>query len=729
MYNQINGNGNNGIFHSMTTSGYSMPMPNNDIRIINNQNSNMTSPNNNYQGYSSSPSGSMISNNFNSNINNYNNKNSHRLSTISSNNGNDIFYDIPDVSTIISSTSMNTHNNNIYNNNNNNNNSNNNNYNNNNNNNNYNIPSKSNTQMSNNTNISTPMDSPGYTMPSPKSNYNQMNYTPNSELDTPSYVMPSPKMGYTSMSPTNDIDSPSYAMPSPKSNYVTPQLSISHTNTMATVGSNTTNSQILPSDINQNPDVTIYDTSEPYDMSMMEKSRFDINPEGPSNGLKIPMPLPVINSNDVSVPSYTSSPLIIQAQQRNYQIWQNYQQIQNNGIPVSSALTLSLLRLMTENLTTARQNSSTITEKKLNQRKESQIIAEEMAAMELNSEKIQYVDEEEDSTSNTLEAMHQYEVEEEKLDDKVESTILKKKQSLKKDERKSLVIEGLVKELYETECNYINNLSVMVDIIQDRLLQKNIIPAKAVEVIFFGLTEIRDFSKKLKDSIGEALNCRDNRVNAISEVFLKHVGDFNCYVNFVSNYSKASITVKSYEKSSTSFAEFLKSIPKMEECKRQDINSFFIMPIQRAMRYSLLLSELNKKNPENEGLEAAMNFMKEMAKTLNQVKRQEEEINGVYTIFNETLYCPRILIKNTEAVPKRLIETYHGIIFKRTSASVHVMNDSVLITKNRKANIKYKYKFQFYIEYSSIVVRKSKFLFYFFFIHFFYPMLIININI
>jgi len=424
------------------------------------------------------------------------------------------------------------------------------------------------------------------------------------------------------------------------------------------------------------------------------------------------MPLPVINVNEVPVPSYTSSPLIIQAQQRNYQIWQNYQQIQNNGIPVTSALTLSLLRLMTENLTIARQNSSTITEKILNERNENQI-DEEMASLKFSSKYSENMNDSLDddriqscSISDSDDQILEELSEEEKLDDKV--TTVFKKPSIKKDERKSMFIDNLVLELYETECSYINNLSVMVDTIKSRLLEKKIIPEKAVEVIFFGLADIRDFSIQLRDSIAKATSSSDNKINAISEVFLKHVGDFNCYVNFVSNYSKACITVKSYEKSSYLFAEFLKSIPKMEECKRQDINSFFIMPIQRPMRYSLLLSELNKKNPENEGLEAAMNFMKEMAKTLNQVKRQEEEINGVYTIFNETLYCPRILIKNSEVVPKRLIKTYHGIIFKSTSASVHVMNDSMLITKNRKDSTKYKYKFQFYIEYSSLIVKKSK---------------------
>jgi len=35
------------------------------------------------------------------------------------------------------------------------------------------------------------------------------------------------------------------------------------------------------------------------------------------------------------------------------------------------------------------------------------------------------------------------------------------------------------------------------------------------------------------------------------------------------------------------------------------------------------------------------------------------------------------------------------------------MNDSMLITKNRKDSTKYKYKFQFYIEYSSLIVKKS----------------------
>ncbi|KAL6612638.1 hypothetical protein U3516DRAFT_592967 [Neocallimastix sp. 'constans'] len=535
------------------------------------------------------------------------------------------------------------------------------------------------------------------------------NISTTSDIDSQTYMMPSPKTsnGNNSILSISNLDSPNYSISPPQ------QSSINLTglgNNNNNSNNNSNNINILPSEIvNQyNPDVSVNDSSEYYDTFYAEKSRFDINPEGPSNGIKIPMPLPVINVNEVHVPSYTSSPLIIQAQQRNYQIWQNYQQIQNNGIPVSSALTLSLLRLMTENLTIARQNSSTITEKILNQRRESQIeeeLANQMFSTKFSEDKIS-------DSSNAGENLCTLsdaddEILEEKLDNKVSSSPITKKQSIKKDDRKSIFIDNLILELYETECSYINNLSVMVDTIKSRLLEKDIIPEKAVEVIFFGLAEIRDFSIKLRDSISEATASSDNKIYSISEVFLKHVGDFNCYVNFVSNYSKACITVKSYEKSSTVFAEFLNSIPKMEECKRQDINSFFIMPIQRPMRYSLLLSELNKKNPENEGLEAAMNFMKEMAKTLDQVKRQEEEINGVYTIFNETLYCPRILIKNSEVMPKRLIKTYHGIIFKRTSASVHVMNDSILITKNRKANVKYKYKFQFYIEYSSLIVKKS----------------------
>ena len=77
---------------------------------------------------------------------------------------------------------------------------------------------------------------------------------------------------------------------------------------------------------------------------------------------------------------------------------------------------------------------------------------------------------------------------------------------------------------------------------------------------------------------------------------------------------------------------------------RQSLNDLLIMPIQRIARYVLLLSDLKKHispdHPEFPVLDRAVNGMKQLANSVNEVKRREEEMTRLFEVQKTIHDCP-----------------------------------------------------------------------------------------
>jgi hypothetical protein len=116
----------------------------------------------------------------------------------------------------------------------------------------------------------------------------------------------------------------------------------------------------------------------------------------------------------------------------------------------------------------------------------------------------------------------------------------------------------------------------------------------------------------------------------------------------VDNYSAAKEAIRRSEENSPAYRQFILDCLKSKDCQRQGISDFLILPIQRVTRYVLLLQDLKKHtpgdHPEYASIGKALEFMRTLAGTVNDVKRREEEMTRMFHVVRTVEDCPPTLI-------------------------------------------------------------------------------------
>ncbi|NXS57326.1 DNMBP protein, partial [Brachypteracias leptosomus] len=186
-------------------------------------------------------------------------------------------------------------------------------------------------------------------------------------------------------------------------------------------------------------------------------------------------------------------------------------------------------------------------------------------------------------------------------------------------EKRSKVIE----ELLQTEQDYIRDLEMCVERIMvplQRAQMQNI----DFEALFGNIHMVISFSKQLL-SILEASD-------AIGPVFLAQRAELeSVYRVYCQNHDEAIALLETYEKDEKMqklLLDLLDSL-RLEGCTNYiNLGSFLIKPVQRVMRYPLLLMELLSATPEahpdKAPLTAAVLAVKEINVNINEYKRRKD---------------------------------------------------------------------------------------------------------
>jgi len=136
----------------------------------------------------------------------------------------------------------------------------------------------------------------------------------------------------------------------------------------------------------------------------------------------------------------------------------------------------------------------------------------------------------------------------------------------------------------------------------------------------------------------------------MGDVFLDMSEYLKMYTPYVDNFNRAMQTSIALETSNKAFRAFLKEAQAKPECRGLNLHSLLIMPVQRVLRYSLLLKELlaqtTPEHPDFPQLEAANSKLAELAERLNERKRDAEALEKVVNVhcrltgWSEALVTP-----------------------------------------------------------------------------------------
>jgi len=193
----------------------------------------------------------------------------------------------------------------------------------------------------------------------------------------------------------------------------------------------------------------------------------------------------------------------------------------------------------------------------------------------------------------------------------------------RKVERKEAIIE-----LVQTEINYGNDLQILKEEFYLPMQSGGILNPENLAAIFLNLQELLEvnskFCAKLQKSLEESVANGDEEFSNVNvgSIFLESVDFFQAYEIYCSKQTAASALLESLQKKTELLRIFLNvTCRENPKCRKMDLNSFILAPVQRIMKYPLLLSRICKasprRNPDREKLKMAQRRIEEQLNKIN----------------------------------------------------------------------------------------------------------------
>ncbi|KAI8823069.1 rho guanine nucleotide exchange factor [Fimicolochytrium jonesii] len=247
--------------------------------------------------------------------------------------------------------------------------------------------------------------------------------------------------------------------------------------------------------------------------------------------------------------------------------------------------------------------------------------------------------------------------------------------SLQKDGR-GYVVWNMV----ETERNYVAQLRTLQSYFRRRLVDQGILSETSSSLIFAGIDDLVSFHNQFSAELEKivAVGSWNTRESRIGTLFIR----FRLYTRFIDSYAMSQKLMKREERDNLEYQNFMKEAVKLKETGRQQLKDFMILPVQRTARYHLLLKDLRKRtdedHPDYQDLQTAWEAMNELASSVNEKKRKEEEATGLFEAFEQTKNCPPTLIRHT----RKLVHNVDVVYQHRTSKVIHLFlcSDLLMVT-------------------------------------------------
>ncbi|CAG5035118.1 unnamed protein product [Parnassius apollo] len=186
----------------------------------------------------------------------------------------------------------------------------------------------------------------------------------------------------------------------------------------------------------------------------------------------------------------------------------------------------------------------------------------------------------------------------------------------------------VIRELVDTECNYVDVLSKIIKYFL-RPLTPYLKP-QDLQVIFFGIKELHEIHSGLLRQLRLATEAcvPGTGTPRLADVFLAWRERLLLYGDYCSNLTHAQETLKTLDARDTTFSKQLAKCQKEHSDGRIQLRDILSVPMQRVLKYHLLLDKLvHETQPNHEefrGLERAKEAMVDVAQYINEVKRDSE---------------------------------------------------------------------------------------------------------
>ncbi|XP_028901836.1 protein still life, isoforms C/SIF type 2 isoform X3 [Zeugodacus cucurbitae] len=205
-------------------------------------------------------------------------------------------------------------------------------------------------------------------------------------------------------------------------------------------------------------------------------------------------------------------------------------------------------------------------------------------------------------------------------------------------------LRKVILELVDTERTYVKHLNNLLEHYLEPMKRETFLSNAEINALFGNIHEIVTFQRQFLQNLEEALELEPdfhkfehssqfrNVLFAIGSAFLYYVNHFKLYSSFCASHSKAQKVLHPNE-GNHALQEFLAARnPKQQHSST--LESYLIKPIQRILKYPLLLQQLRNltdtRADEHLHLCEALKGMEKVAEHINEMQRIHEEYGAIF---------------------------------------------------------------------------------------------------
>ncbi|KAG7460626.1 hypothetical protein MATL_G00200670, partial [Megalops atlanticus] len=205
-------------------------------------------------------------------------------------------------------------------------------------------------------------------------------------------------------------------------------------------------------------------------------------------------------------------------------------------------------------------------------------------------------------------------------------------------------LRKVIQELLDTERSYVKDLSCLFEVYLKPLQEETFLSLDEMESLFGSLPEMLDFQRVFLQTLEERIALSPDfstletpaqfkkLLFSLGGSFLYYADHFKLYSGFCANHIKVQ-KVLERAKTDRAFKEFLEARNPTKQ-HSSTLESYLIKPVQRVLKYPLLLRELvsltDRDSEEHYHLTEALKAMEKVASHINEMQKIYEDYGTVF---------------------------------------------------------------------------------------------------
>ncbi|KAL3981794.1 RhoGEF domain family protein [Acanthocheilonema viteae] len=243
------------------------------------------------------------------------------------------------------------------------------------------------------------------------------------------------------------------------------------------------------------------------------------------------------------------------------------------------------------------------------------------------------------------------------------------------------------KELVDSEQRYVDKLRLLDETFRKKIDEEKILERDRITQLFANISSLHQFhNTHLLPALMES--SRDwHTTHRISDVLRKRAPFLKMYSEYTNNYKRATKVFNDCLRKKRRFAQIVHEIEMKPECENLPLVSHLICPVQRVMRYQLLLQEYKKhldpSDADYEDTVAALELVLDAASHANEMMRKLDRYKNVLEVQEQVGSTISLVSPGRELIRKGKVMKILSSSEKTEERHLFLFNDLLLLASER----------------------------------------------